>query len=124
MLSIPTVTLNDGVAFPELGLGTYKLQGPEGVAAIVAAIDSGYRLLDTAVNYENEGEVGEAVRTAGVDRAELLITTKIPVVITDARRRWRAPRPRSRCWASTGSTSRSSTGPTPAWASTWTPGAG
>lgn len=78
MLSIPTVTLNDGVAFPELGLGTYKLQGPEGVAAIVAAIDSGYRLLDTAVNYENEAEVGEAVRTAGVDRAELLITTKIP----------------------------------------------
>lgn len=78
MLRIPTITLNDGVAFPELGLGTYKLQGADGVAAIVAAIDSGYRLLDTAVNYENEREVGEAVRASTVDRAELLITTKIP----------------------------------------------
>ena len=62
MLSIPTVTLNDGIPFPELGLGTYGLRGDDGVAAVIAAIDSGYRLLDTAVNYENEREVGEAVR--------------------------------------------------------------
>ena len=78
MLSIPTVTLNDGIPFPELGLGTYGLRGDDGVAAVVAAIDSGYRLLDTAVNYENEREVGEAVRTSGVDRSELFVTTKIP----------------------------------------------
>ncbi len=78
MLNIPTVTLNDGIPFPELGLGTYGLRGDEGVAAVVAAIDSGYRLLDTAVNYENEREVGEAVRTSGVDRSELFVTTKIP----------------------------------------------
>jgi 2,5-diketo-D-gluconate reductase A len=75
---IPTVTLNDGTAFPELGLGTYNLRGAEGVAAIVSAIESGYRLLDTAVNYENEREVGEAVRASGVDRGELLVATKIP----------------------------------------------
>jgi diketogulonate reductase-like aldo/keto reductase len=78
MLSIPTVTLNDGIPFPELGLGTYGLRGDEGIAAIVAAIESGYRLLDTAVNYENEREVGEAVRQSGVDRGELFVATKIP----------------------------------------------
>ncbi|WP_127473124.1 aldo/keto reductase [Microbacterium sulfonylureivorans] len=78
MIPIPTVTLNDGVAFPELGLGTYNLRGEEGIAAIVAAIDTGYRLLDTAVNYENEREVGEAVRRSPVDRDELIVTSKIP----------------------------------------------
>ncbi len=78
MVSIPTVTLNDGTAFPELGLGTYGLRGADGVASVIAGIESGYRLLDTAVNYENEREVGEAVRTSGVDRDELLVTTKIP----------------------------------------------
>ncbi|CAN5495791.1 aldo/keto reductase [soil metagenome] len=78
MLSIPTVTLNDGIPFPELGLGTYGLSGDRGVAAIVAAIESGYRLMDTAVSYGNEREVGEAVRRSGVDRGELFVTTKIP----------------------------------------------
>ncbi|MET0812859.1 MAG: aldo/keto reductase [Microbacterium sp.] len=78
MVSIPTITLNDGAWFPELGLGTYNLRGEDGVAAIVAAISSGYRLLDTAVNYENEAEVGEAVRSSGLDRDDLLVTSKIP----------------------------------------------
>ncbi|MFB7892733.1 aldo/keto reductase [Microbacterium sp. NPDC056044] len=78
MSAIPTVTLNDGAWFPELGLGTYNLRGEEGIAAIVAAIDSGYRLLDTAVNYENEREVGEAVRRSDVDRGKLLVASKIP----------------------------------------------
>lgn len=77
MVTIPTVTLNDGSDFPELGLGTYNLRGDDGVEAIVAAIDSGYRLLDTAVNYENEAEVGEAVRRSGI-RDQLVITTKVP----------------------------------------------
>ncbi|WP_457098944.1 aldo/keto reductase [Microbacterium sp. P5_E9] len=82
MPTIPTIALNDGTDFPELGLGTYNLRGDDGVSAIVAAISSGYRLLDSAVNYENEREVGEAVRRAGdelgVTRDELLVTTKIP----------------------------------------------
>ncbi|KQZ85071.1 2,5-diketo-D-gluconic acid reductase [Microbacterium sp. Root166] len=78
MISIPTVTLNDGSPFPELGLGTYNLRGEDGIEAIVAAIDSGYRLLDTAVNYENEREVGEAVRRSPIDRDELVVTSKIP----------------------------------------------
>ncbi|WP_203580123.1 aldo/keto reductase [Microbacterium hibisci] len=78
MSAIPTVNLNDGSWFPELGLGTYNLRGDDGIAAMVAAIESGYRLLDTAVNYENEREVGEAVRRSGVARDQLLVTSKIP----------------------------------------------
>ena len=78
MISIPTVTLADGSAFPELGFGTYNLRGADGTDAIVSAIQAGYRLLDSAVNYENEREVGEAVRRSGLDRDELIVTTKIP----------------------------------------------
>lgn len=77
-MTIPTVTLNDGTSFPELGFGTYTLNGPEGVDAVVSAIHAGYRLLDTAVNYGNESEVGEAVHRSGLDRDDLIITTKIP----------------------------------------------
>lgn len=78
MPAIPTVTLNDGTEFPELGLGTYKLRDEEGIASIVSAIESGYRLLDSAVNYENEREVGEAVRRSGIARDELIVATKVP----------------------------------------------
>ncbi len=78
MTSIPGISLNDGTAFPELGLGTYNLRGDVGIDAMVAAIGSGYRLLDTAVNYQNEAEVGEAVRRSGLDRDELIVATKIP----------------------------------------------
>jgi 2,5-diketo-D-gluconate reductase A len=78
MTTIPTVTLNDGTAFPELGLGTYNLRGEEGISSMVAGIGSGYRLLDSAVNYENEAEVGEAVRRSDVSRDELIVTSKIP----------------------------------------------
>lgn len=78
MLTIPAVTLNDGHSFAELGLGTYNLRGEEGIDAIVSAVASGYRLIDTAVNYENEREVGEAIRRSDVDRDELIVTSKIP----------------------------------------------
>ena len=78
VMQIPTVTLNDDTLFPQVGLGTYGLNGDEGIEAVVAAIASGYRLLDTAVNYENEREIGEAVRRSGVDRDELFVATKIP----------------------------------------------
>ncbi|QCR20523.1 aldo/keto reductase [Agrococcus sp. SGAir0287] len=78
MLTIPTVPLADGTAFPELGLGTYKLDGEEGVAAIRSALDVGYRLLDTAVNYGNEEEVGRAIRDGGVPRDAILVTSKVP----------------------------------------------
>lgn len=76
--SIPVITLNDGVTLPVIGLGTYKLKGNKGATSIQSAIDVGYRLLDSAYNYENEGTVGEAVRRSSVPREELRITSKLP----------------------------------------------
>ncbi|MFC7063376.1 aldo/keto reductase [Halobacillus seohaensis] len=76
--SIPEITLNDGVTLPVIGFGTYKLNGNEGADAINNAINAGYRLIDTAYNYENEGTVGEAVRRSSVPREELRITSKLP----------------------------------------------
>jgi 2,5-diketo-D-gluconate reductase A len=76
MMDLPRLSLNDGLHIPAIGLGTYGLRGDAGVDALVAAIDSGYTLLDTALNYENEVEVGKAV--AARDRSSLFVTTKIP----------------------------------------------
>lgn len=75
---IPEIILNDGITLPVIGFGTYKLNGNEGADAINSAIDVGYRLIDTAYNYENEGTVGEAVRRSFVSRADLRITSKLP----------------------------------------------
>ena len=77
-MAIPTYELNDGNTIPAIGFGTYPLTGDDGVAAIRSAIEVGYRLLDTAVNYGNETEVGEAIRQSGVPREELQVTSKIP----------------------------------------------
>lgn len=60
-----------------LGFGTYSLTGEDGVDAISAAIDIGYRHVDTATLYENQRTVGEAIERAGVDREELLVATKV-----------------------------------------------
>ena len=73
-----TYTLNDGAVLPAVGFGTYPLRGQDGIDAIVSALRVGYRLLDTAVNYGNEEEVGEAIRRSGVPRDEVLVTSKIP----------------------------------------------
>jgi 2,5-diketo-D-gluconate reductase A len=77
-MTIPHLQLNDGKSIPAIGLGTYGLTGPAGVQSISNGIASGYRLLDTALNYKNEGEVGEAVRGSGLDRGELFVATKLP----------------------------------------------
>jgi 2,5-diketo-D-gluconate reductase A len=75
---IPTRRLNDGTELPQLGLGSYGLRGEDGTASVVSAIQSGYRLIDTALNYENEPEVGEGMRHSGVPRDELFVTSKLP----------------------------------------------
>jgi diketogulonate reductase-like aldo/keto reductase len=75
---IPKISLNDGLMIPVIGLGTYALKGNEGVNSIKNAINHGYRLIDSAYNYENEGTVGEAVRRSSVPREELIITSKLP----------------------------------------------
>ncbi len=72
-----TFTAHAGLTLPALGFGTYRLNGSEGVAAIGAAVDGGWTLLDSAVNYENEGAVGRAVRASG-RRDELIVTSKLP----------------------------------------------
>ncbi|MFZ0369014.1 MAG: aldo/keto reductase [Halobacillus sp.] len=77
-MSIPNITLHDGLTLPAIGFGTYALNGNAGVQAITSAIDKGYRLIDTAYNYENEGTVGEAVRRSSIPREELIITSKLP----------------------------------------------
>lgn len=71
-------TLSDGLRVPKIGFGTYQLAGAKGVQAISSAIEHGYRLLDTAYNYENEGAVGQGIRAAGVNRSEILVTSKLP----------------------------------------------
>jgi diketogulonate reductase-like aldo/keto reductase len=75
---IPVHRLLDGTSLPAIGFGTYPLRGEEGVTAMVAALHHGYRHLDTAVNYENEEEVGEALRRSGVPREDVVVATKVP----------------------------------------------
>src|SRR4051812_32095900 len=77
-LDLPRYTLNDGHLLPVIGFGTYPLRGHDGVEAMVHALETGYRLLDSAVNYGNEEEVGEAVRRSGLAREDVRVTTKIP----------------------------------------------
>jgi diketogulonate reductase-like aldo/keto reductase len=70
--------LNDGTTLPEIGLGTYALRGDAGTDAVLGALDLGYRLIDTAVNYGNEDAVGRAIARTDVPREEIVVTTKIP----------------------------------------------
>ena len=75
-MSVPDITLNDGVEIPQLGFGVFQVP-PEDTAEIVAlAFEVGYRHIDTAAAYRNEEQVGEAVRASGLARDEVFITTK------------------------------------------------
>lgn len=77
-MNVPTVTLNDGLVIPQIGLGTYKLTGEAAVTSLLSGIGSGYCLIDSAHRYNNEEQVGRAVRESGVPRDDLVITTKLP----------------------------------------------
>lgn len=81
MTNIATHTLNDGHSIPAIGFGTYPLKGAEGRDAIRSALDNGYRLLDSATNYENEGVVGRALRDflaeSGVARDDVTVQSKL-----------------------------------------------
>jgi 2,5-diketo-D-gluconate reductase A len=72
----PTVQLIHGSAIPVLGFGTSPLQGAEAATAVRTALETGYRLIDTAENYHNEDAVGRGIRESGLDRAELFVTSK------------------------------------------------
>jgi diketogulonate reductase-like aldo/keto reductase len=72
-----TVTLNNGVEMPAIGLGVFQTPPEETRAAVEAALATGYRHIDTAAAYGNEREVGEAVAKSGVDRSGVVLETKI-----------------------------------------------
>ena len=73
-----TVELASGATMPLVGLGTWQARGRSAVEAVRAALELGYRLVDTATVYGNEREVGQAVRESGVPREEVFVTTKLP----------------------------------------------
>lgn len=74
----PTVTLNDGTRMPQIGLGVWKAENGEEVErAVLHALKTGYRLIDTAAIYNNEEGVGRAIKASGIPREELFITTKL-----------------------------------------------
>ncbi|SEU22933.1 aldo/keto reductase [Paenibacillus sp. NFR01] len=75
---IPEKALNDGLKIPSIGFGTAWIKGAAGVEVLIHAMDAGYRLIDSAFNYENEGAVGQAIRKSSVPRDELVITSKLP----------------------------------------------
>ena len=77
MAAIPTVTLNDEHTIPVLGLGVADLSPSDVEAAVTAALEAGYRLIDTAPTDGNEEAVGRAVAKSGIPREELYITTKL-----------------------------------------------
>src|SRR5436190_12104821 len=74
---VPNIALNNGVEMPSIGLGVFQTPPDETRAAVAAALDTGYRHIDTAAAYGNERQVGEAIATAGVPRADLFVETKI-----------------------------------------------
>lgn len=76
-MSIPTFTLNNGVTLPVIGLGVFQTPPPETMAAVTAALRTGYRMIDTAAAYGNEREVGQAIRESGIPREEIFIETKV-----------------------------------------------
>lgn len=78
LVEIPDVMLNDGYRIPAIGFGTVEIFGNRGTLQILNAIQSGYRLIDTSTNYNNEGIVGKAVKNSGIPRDELLISSKLP----------------------------------------------
>lgn len=77
MASIPRVTFSDGNSIPQIGLGVFKVPPEETQAVVAAALEVGYRLIDTAAVYGNEEAVGKAIADSGLDRDELFITTKL-----------------------------------------------
>ena len=77
MTQVPNITLNNGNTIPQLGFGVFQITPADTAAAVRSALDIGYRHIDTAEMYGNEKEVGEAIRTSGIDRDEIYVTSKL-----------------------------------------------
>jgi 2,5-diketo-D-gluconate reductase A len=74
---VRTVTLNNGVQMPILGFGVYQVPAEQTEHVVVQALETGYRHIDTAASYQNEGAVGRALNSSGIPRDELFVTTKL-----------------------------------------------
>jgi 2,5-diketo-D-gluconate reductase A len=74
---VPAIVLNDGASIPQLGFGVYLIDPDDTAEAVKSALAAGYRHIDTAEMYGNEREVGQGIRAAGVDRANVYITSKL-----------------------------------------------
>ena len=76
-MTVPLITLNDGHHIPQLGFGVFKVPPEETAAAVRAALEIGYRHIDTAQMYGNEAGVAQGIRDAGIDRSRVFITSKL-----------------------------------------------
>ncbi len=76
-MTVPNVTLNNGVQIPQLGFGVFQVPSDETAQVVGTALQTGYRSIDTARAYGNERAVGEAVRSSGIPRDQLFLTTKL-----------------------------------------------
>jgi 2,5-diketo-D-gluconate reductase A len=77
MTDVPSIRLNDGNEIPQLGFGVFQIPPDETAEAVRLALEVGYRHIDTAEMYGNEREVGEAIRSSGLDRSEVYVTSKL-----------------------------------------------
>ncbi|MET8288574.1 aldo/keto reductase [Streptomyces sp. NPDC005132] len=77
MTAVPAITLNNAVRIPQLGFGTFQIPPEETCETTLAALEAGYRHIDTAEMYGNEKEVGQAVRDSGLDRGDVFVTSKL-----------------------------------------------
>ena len=77
MNNVPVIELNDGAWIPQLGFGVFQIPPGETAAAVKSALEIGYRHIDTAEMYRNEKGVGDGIRDAGLQRAEVFITSKL-----------------------------------------------
>ncbi|SEQ05407.1 aldo/keto reductase [Microlunatus flavus] len=77
MPDVPDVSLNDGRTIPQLGFGVFQIDPADTAQAVRTALEIGYRHIDTAEMYGNEAEVGEGIRTSGLDRDDVFVTSKL-----------------------------------------------
>lgn len=77
MTQVPAIELNDGSRIPQLGFGVFQIAPEETATAVQTALNIGYRHIDTAQMYQNEQGVGEGIRNAGIDRAQVYVTSKL-----------------------------------------------
>ncbi|MFF5171518.1 aldo/keto reductase [Micromonospora sp. NPDC000089] len=75
--TIPDISLNDGNTIPQLGFGVFQIEPKDTAEAVRRALEIGYRHIDTAEMYGNEAEVGEGIRTSGIDRDQVFVTSKL-----------------------------------------------